>query len=67
MLREQIEKCIELTVELVNAHHDLPKDKINPADLPEMCRDIHNIQNRLYAIANQNGIILTQLHESNKV
>lgn len=28
--------------------------------MPEMCRDIHNIQNRLYAIANQNGIILKQ-------
>lgn len=58
MLKEQIQKCLKLTVELVNAHHDIGVDKLHPADLPEMCRDIHNIQNRLYAIAQQNGIIL---------
>lgn len=58
MLKEQIEKCMSLTVDLVNAHHELPKDKIHPSDMAEMCHDIHNIQNRLFAIANQNEIIL---------
>lgn len=58
MLKEQIEKCMSLTVDLVNAHHDLPKDKLHPADIPEMVRDIHNIQNRLMAIAHTNKIFL---------
>lgn len=64
-VKEKLEKCMGLTVDLVNAHHELPKDKIHPSDIQEMVRDIHNIQNRLLAIANQNNIFLKTGYETN--
>lgn len=57
-LKIQLEKCLDITVDLVNAHCGIPDIYRHPQDLPELYRDIHNIQNRLYAIAQLNGIIL---------
>lgn len=59
-LKLQLEYCLELTTQLVNAHHNIPDIQRHPSDIPEMVRDIHNIQNRIFSIAQQNGLILNR-------
>ena len=52
----KINKCMELTVELFNTFQTI--NILHPLDCSETCRDIHDIQNRLFAIAHKQGIII---------
>lgn len=57
-LKSTLGKCMSLTADLVNAHMEIDKVYKHQCDDPELYHDIHNIQNRILAIANQNDIIL---------
>ena len=57
-LEDQINKAFDLSAQLFNSVVEIDKDKKHPMDDSETCRDIHNIQNRIIALAYKNNIKL---------
>lgn len=57
-LNDQLKKAIQLTVDLWNTICEIDEDLLHKMDKPETCRDIHDIQNRLYSIAFKNNEFL---------
>lgn len=55
---DKLNQCIDLTVQLWNAFKSIEESDLHQSDLPETCRDIHDIQNRIFSIANKNGIYI---------
>ena len=53
-LNEQLKKALDLTVELWNTICSIDEIYLHKLDRPETCRDIHDIQNRIYTIAYKN-------------
>ena len=58
-MEDKLKELLTITVDFWNKFDKLDKDKLHYLDQSELCRDIHDIQNRLYSIANRNGIVLT--------
>lgn len=50
----RLNKCMDLTVKLWNMFKSI--ESKHPMDEQETCRDIHDIQNRLFSIAHKQGI-----------
>jgi hypothetical protein len=57
-LHQQLNKCINLTVELWNTFYDIENSCKHPSDVDEMARDIHDIQNRIISVANKNDLFI---------
>lgn len=54
-IEEKLNKCMELTVEFWNTFLTINS---HPMDNQETCRDINDIQNRMYSIAHRHDIKL---------
>lgn len=57
-LEQQINECFDHSVNLWNSIMAIENELKHKMDDQETCTDIHNIQNRLFSIANSNGIII---------
>lgn len=62
-IEEKLNRCMELSADLWNEFKSI--ESKHPLDESEMRRDIHDIQNRLCAIANTNKVFISGLRQFN--
>jgi hypothetical protein len=60
-LKHKIDELLNISADLYNKFIELPDGVKHKMDDAELCRDIHDIQNRVMSIAYQNNI-----HKSSK-